>query len=217
MSCTLFLIFINDLPDCLDVKNAMFADDLVLWITGSDTLKMQLKLNTALNNLTTYCELWKLKINCKKTVYTLFTLSNTTAKLSMNLKIQDQQISKDDNPCYLGIRLDPRLTLKTHIIDISAKVTKRLNLLKRLASTNWGSNKATLRQLYTGYIRAIFDYSAPLQLRSQPVNIIRRNLIANKMKPSDLFVVDFDLHQQVPAKLMLMWNHSASEGKDALL
>ena len=53
--------------------------------------------------------------------------------------------------------------------------------------------------------------------RSQPVNIIRRNLIANKMKPSDLFVVDFDLHQQVPAKLMLMWNHSASEGKDALL
>ena len=111
-----------------------------------------------------------MKINCKKTVYTLFTLSNTTAKLSMSLKIQDQQISKDDNPSYLGIRLDPRLTLKTHIIDISAKVTKRHNFLKRLASTNWGSNKATLRQLYTGYIRATFDYSAPLQVTASQHN-----------------------------------------------
>ena len=57
LSCTLFLIFINDLPECLNVQNALFADDLVLWITGNDTTKMQMKLNKALSNLTTYCEL----------------------------------------------------------------------------------------------------------------------------------------------------------------
>ena len=61
LSCTLFLIFINDLPGCLDVQNAMFADDLVLWVTGTDTLKLQRKLNLALSNLTAYCELWKSK------------------------------------------------------------------------------------------------------------------------------------------------------------
>merc|ERR1711879_1121206 len=54
--------------------------------------------------------------------------------------------------------------------DISIKITKRLNLLKRLASTNWGSNKHKLRQLYTGYVRAILDYSAPLQITASKHN-----------------------------------------------
>ena len=170
LSCTLFLIFINDLPDCLGVQNAMFADDLVIWTTGSDIAKMQRRLNQALSNLTTYCELWKLKINCGKTVYTLFTLSNVLSKTELSLKIQDVCIKKEENPCYLGIRLDPKLTFKTHILDVSAKVTKRLNLLKRLASTNWGSDKLTLRQLYTGYVRAVLDYSAPLQITASKHN-----------------------------------------------
>ena len=77
---------------------------------------------------------------------------------------------KEENPCYLGIRLDAKLTFKTHILDVSAKVTKRLNLLKRLASTNWGSDKLTLRQLYTGYVRAVLDYSAPLKITASKHN-----------------------------------------------
>ena len=92
------------------------------------------------------------------------------SKTEINLKIQDVSIKKDENPCYLGIRLDPKLTFKTHILDISAKVTKKLNLLKRLASTNWGSDKHTLRQLYTGYVRAVLDYSAPLQITASKHN-----------------------------------------------
>ena len=121
LSCTLFLILINDLPDCLNVQNAMFADDLVMWTTGTDTNKMQNRLNQSLSNLSTYCEFWKLKINCRKTVYTVFTLSTITAHTALYLKVQDQNIEKDENPCYLGIRLDPRLTFKTHIEDVSAK------------------------------------------------------------------------------------------------
>ena len=40
---------------------------------------------------------------------------------------------------------------------------KRLNLIKRLASTNWGADKNTLRGLYLGYTRAVFDYNIVLQ------------------------------------------------------
>ena len=92
------------------------------------------------------------------------------SKTEISLKIQEVTINKEENPCYLGIRLDPKLTFKTHILDVSAKVTKRLNLLKRLASTNWGSDKHTLRQLYTGYVRAVLDYSAPLQITASKHN-----------------------------------------------
>ena len=33
LSCTLFLIFINDLPPVLNIHKALFADDLVIWTT----------------------------------------------------------------------------------------------------------------------------------------------------------------------------------------
>ena len=33
LSCTLFLIFINDLPELLKTEKALFADDLVIWTT----------------------------------------------------------------------------------------------------------------------------------------------------------------------------------------
>ena len=99
----------------------MFADDLVMWTSGKHTILMQRKLNKALALLSTYCELWKLRINIRKTVYSIFTLSPKTAKLNLQLKVQNENIEKEQNPCYLGVRLDPRLTFKTHIEDISKK------------------------------------------------------------------------------------------------
>ena len=137
----MFLIFINDLPENLNISNAMFADDLVLWTSGTDLARMQSKLNHALLTISTYCELWKLKVNCRKTIYTIFTLSPTVSKAQLQLQVQGQNIEKTETPTYLGVRLDSRLTFKEHFDDITSKVSKRLNLLKRLASTNWGTNK----------------------------------------------------------------------------
>ena len=50
-----------------------------------------------------------------------------------------------------------------HIKKIKEQATKRLNLIKRLASTKWGADKLTLRQLYMGYVRSVMDNNLPLQ------------------------------------------------------
>ena len=180
LSCTLFLIYINDLPETIEINTALFADDLVMWTSGKHFLYMQRQLNKALATLSTYCELWKLQINTSKTVYTIFTLSPVHIKTTLHLKVQNTTIQRDNNPSYLGIRLDPKLNFKTHFDDIATKVAKRLNLLKRLASSNWGTNKTTLRQLYTGYVRAVFDYSAPLQATASKTNQDRLDRLQNQ-------------------------------------
>ena len=46
------------------------------------------------------------------------------------------------------------------------KATRRLSLIKRLASTKWGSDMNTLRSLYIGYIRSVLDYNQCLQISS---------------------------------------------------
>ena len=63
--------------------------------------------------------------------------------------------------------MDTRLILKDQLKDIKKKANNRLKLLKRLASTSWGADKGTLRQLYMGYVRSIMDYTLALQYISR--------------------------------------------------
>ena len=149
LNCTLFLIYINDLPETIEIK--------LLY------LRMTLSCGRQ-GNIFSICRdnwtrPWQLSLpsvnfgstNTSKTVYSIFTLSPIHIKTTLQLKVQNNTIQKDNNPSYLGVRLDPKLNLKTHFDDITTKVSKRLKLLKRLSSSNWGTNKTTLRQLYSGY------------------------------------------------------------------
>ena len=185
----LFLIFINDLPDYLGVKKAMFADDLVIWTTEKYPILARAKLNRALGLVTAFCNLWKLKINQQKTVYTIFTRSPKVSRLSMRLNLNGYELTKDENPTYLGVQLDRNLNLNKFMSNLKTKAAKRLNLLKRLATTSWGASKLTLRQLYLGYIRSAIDYALPLQN------------IASKQTTQTLAIV------KIPCSQIDMWRY----------
>lgn len=60
---------------------------------------------------------------------------------------------------YLGVILDFRLTIKDHIKYFTDKCNKRLNLLRSLTGTVWGTGKESLLIVYRGLIRSILDYS----------------------------------------------------------
>ena len=47
--------------------------------------------------------------------------------------------------------------------SLKVKARRRIRLIKRLATTTWGANKGTLRQLYLGYVRSAMEYALPLQ------------------------------------------------------
>ena len=106
LSCTLFLIFINDLPELLQVSKALFADDLVIWTTDKYPIIARRKLKIALCTICNYCNFWKLKVNEDKTVYTIFTRSTKAKNKSMKLMINGKELKKEDNPVYLGVKLD---------------------------------------------------------------------------------------------------------------
>ena len=89
----------------------MFADDLVIWTTDKYPIIAKAKLKRNLLTLQTYCRLWKLKINNKKTVYSIFTLSHKMARKTLELKIDGEKLEKEDNPVHLGVKLDCRMTL----------------------------------------------------------------------------------------------------------
>ena len=81
LSCTLFLVYIKDLEEVLDIVIALYADDLVLWVTRSDIFDAASYMRTELRKLEKYCIKWKLKISEPKTVYTIFIKSSKRAWL----------------------------------------------------------------------------------------------------------------------------------------
>ena len=43
------------------------------------------------------------------------------------------------------------------------KASRRLNLIKCLATTSWGAHKSTLGHVYLGYVRSVMDCAMPIQ------------------------------------------------------
>ena len=85
------------------------------------------------------------------------------ARKTLELKVDGENLEKEDNQVYLRVNLDCRMTLTEHLENTKRKAVKRLNIIKSLTTTNWGAKKQALRQLYIGYARAVMDYNLPLQ------------------------------------------------------
>ena len=153
----------SDLPGVLKSEKAQYADDLAFWQTQNKAGTCTILLNEDLERLDSYCKKWKLRINTTKTVYTIFSKSPKEAKKNLKIKIGENEVAKEPNPTYLGVQLDRQLTLAKHIANLKLKATKRLKIVKRLASSKWGADKANLRQIYLGYVRAVMEHSLALQ------------------------------------------------------
>ena len=134
-------IYINDLAKHIKAEKALYADDLTLWQRHENVESAAKRLNGDLRRLHKYCQTWKLKINCEKTVYTIFTKSHKVAKENISLWLDTQKLPREEHPTYLGITLDRQLTLKKHVEDVKNKALKWLQpvqLLKRLTGTILG-------------------------------------------------------------------------------
>ena len=66
----LFLIYINDLPNCLDISCAkMFADDTNITVPGCTFAELEQATNSELNNLNNWLKANKLSLNIAKTEF----------------------------------------------------------------------------------------------------------------------------------------------------
>ena len=157
----LFLIYINDLPKCLNAgtKPDMFADDTQI-ATSSDDIKVITEtLNRDLINVANWLSANKLTLNNSKTEYMIIgskkRLSQVTADPAIsvgNLEIKRVEMTKS-----LGLMIDESLDWTAQVEHISKKVTSGLAILRRLRDT---VEFNTLITIYQSIIQPYFDYCA---------------------------------------------------------
>ncbi len=145
----LFLIYINDLPDCTTIKSLLFADDLTLLDAHTYTKILFSNLNTEFKKVTDYFKRNRLSIHPLKTKYIVFTTNrnldigneqlfindNLNNDLPTNndlLRPLDRITGDSDNPAikYLGVYIDPKFKFIYHAQLIHKKLSSALYFMR---------------------------------------------------------------------------------------
>ncbi len=120
LSPTLFLLFIKDLVSYLPrgVKDALYADDLVIWCSEEFASTATFRMQQAADKLSAWADDWCVQVNTEKSSTTLFTLSTKQKASTMN--ICGTPLTRMEEATYLGVTFDRRLTWKPHIANPEA-------------------------------------------------------------------------------------------------
>ena len=113
----LFLIYINDLPNCLtSCQPKMYAVDTHITCADVDLNSIQLNLNHDLGNLNKWLISNKLTLNTAKTEFMLIGSRQKLSTLSSQpeLSIDNVPIEKVTSVKSLGILIDENLRWQTH-------------------------------------------------------------------------------------------------------
>ena len=154
----LFLIYINDLPNCFTcdgINSVLFADDTSLFLKGKDIETLTSEFNANIARLFLWLNTNKLSLNLEKTYSMLFSLSPVTRSLPLNLSINDFPIQRVHLIRFLGVIVDDKLTFSQHIHHISNKISKSIGILNKVKRV---LNEESLLMLYNSLIHSYLHY-----------------------------------------------------------
>ena len=154
----LFLIYINDFPNCLNgTTSRLFADDTNLTAVGETVDEVEGRADIDMGNVRKWLRANKLSLNIGKTEYILIGSRHKTNSIDTErgIKIENQVIKKVRNTKVLGVKLDENLSWEKHIDHISSKITSGIGAIMRIKDY---VEQSTLVTVYNVLIQPYFDY-----------------------------------------------------------
>lgn len=118
----LFLISINDLPDCINTETYLYADDSTFLMHAIDFKELNDKVEHAMANACDWFSSNHFLLNKDKTVNVIFKLRN----------MPDNEVVCSEQVKFLGMVLDDRLSWSPHIDSLLPRLSKTVFLLSRL-------------------------------------------------------------------------------------
>ena len=176
----LFLIFINDFPQCSDFfKFNLFADDSTLtcnfknnrYANINDVLSDQLK---PINN---WLSLNKIKINTEKSHFIVFSYRKNL--IIPPIRFGDGFINQCSSTKFLGIIIDQNLNFKPHIDYLCKKISKTTGILHKV---KYFLPASILKSIYKSLIYPYLNYGietwygAPQSIR-EGVQILQKKSV----------------------------------------
>ena len=154
----LFLIYINDLPNCIEKSTVrMFADDTTLTASGIALPEIESKINHDLINVQKWLLANKLCLNLIKTEYLLIGSKQMISKLTNDpvIQIANRLVNRVTNKKSLGVVIDQYLLWDNHLDEICKKVSSGIGAIRKLKPY---VTRETLVSVYCALVQPYFDY-----------------------------------------------------------
>ena len=152
----LFLIYINDLPNCLKTDPRFFADDTALLIDGKNFADVQSVTNSELSHISRWMIANSLTVNPKKTLALLISPQprNDCSSSQVTLTLNTTETAR-----YLEIIFDSKLKFQSHISLLEKKLARSVGILTKLSHF---LPQEALLNLYYSLIHSQLLYALPV-------------------------------------------------------
>ena len=132
----LFLVYINDLPNCItSASPRIFADDTNITFASSTMIDLENTVNLELRNLQRWLITNRLSFNIAKIEFMVIGSNQRIHALSNNqidIEIDGKSIKRVEEAKSLGLFIDEHLSWTKHIEEISKKMSSAIGALKRI-------------------------------------------------------------------------------------
>ena len=155
----LFMIYINDLRDALDVNSGakLYADNTVIYCSGIEATQVSCELQANLNRFSKWCKKNKLTVNTKKTKLMSFgTRTRVKKAKNVTVTVNGDRIQMVPSYKYLGVILDSTLSYNMHISSLIRTVLHKVTLLSKVKRY---LNDCTALLIYKSMILPYLDYA----------------------------------------------------------
>ena len=178
---TLFLIYINDLPNAASkLDPILYADDTNLFFESGNLGTNQELINIELKNVENWCIRNKLTVNMTKTHYiVLRTHQNKTDLRGFSLKMFNTELTQLDSITFLGITIDSHLSWQQHTHKLCQQLRPLVGLLYKCSQY---LPRKILIQIYNSFINSKISYcieswgNAP-NTHTHPIYLLQKKLI----------------------------------------
>ncbi|XP_062557306.1 uncharacterized protein LOC134222180 [Armigeres subalbatus] len=177
LSPTLFNIYTAKLHNIKinGVELVQYADDFAVMIEGGSIEEINELGNRFMEQFIAAANELNFTFNAQKTKAILFL--NTTKMLDIHIGVDI--IETVNSHKYLGLWLDRSLRFGAHIRDLTQKAAGRLNLLKVISGTKYGSHPTTLHMAYNAFFRGFIEYGCSVYSTACRTNIEKLDVINN--------------------------------------
>ena len=154
----LFLVFVNDLPTCLQhCELVMYADDTVIYYSGS-LKNVEHCINSDLSRLAVWFSDNRLTLNIPKSKFMVFGTAqsaNFKSAQAICAQLNGTALERTKNFKYLGVIVNENMSWADQVDLISKKINQRIGVIRRVSKIVPLDSRVTL---YNSLVAPLFDY-----------------------------------------------------------
>ena len=177
----LFILYINDIANCSNFENILFADDAALLLAADNIKGLKKQINNEVKLLHEWLITSKLTLNLSKTKYMLFANKNVLSKKmrkKFRITIGKYTIHEVEQIKYLGVILDQNLNWGNHVEYLITKLSRAAGIMYKIRK--YLPMKARLL-VYNTLVSSYLQYSIPAWGRCPSTALTKLQFLQNRI------------------------------------